>query len=167
MHKNQIEELGNHLQLEANLKLETLDASYNRIAGIGGASLPHSVRTLSLSDNLISVIDPNTFVEKSNLSRVDLYGNQLVTLNLNALRLSPNVDVLPEFYLGGNPFQCDCDMGKSSVLSFNLSLDEIILSLNYPIIRPCIQPFGITKNQRLIPLNPIEPSIRSLFLSWR
>lgn len=112
VHKNQIEELGNHLQLEANSKLETLDASYNRIAAIGGASLPHSVRTLSLSDNLISIIDPNTFVEKSNLSRVDLYGNQLVTLNLNALRLSPNVEVLPEFYLGGNPFQCDCDMGK-------------------------------------------------------
>lgn len=48
--------------------------------------------------------------DKTNLSRVDLYGNQLVTLNLNALRLSADVHVLPEFYLGGNPFQCDCDM---------------------------------------------------------
>ena len=114
VHKNQIEELGNYLRLEANLKLETLDASYNRITFIGGPSLPHSLRTLGLSDNLISVIEPNTFLAKSNLSRVDLYGNQLVTLNLNALRLSSAVETLPEFYLGGNPFQCDCDMGKSS-----------------------------------------------------
>ena len=110
MHKNQIEELGNYLRLESNLKLETLDASYNRIASIGAASLPHGLRVATLSDNQISVVEPNTFADKANLSRVDLYGNQLVTLNLNALRLSTQVQVLPEFYLGGNPFQCDCDM---------------------------------------------------------
>lgn len=110
LHKNQVEELGNYLRLEAELKLETLDASYNRIAALGAGSLPHSVRTVVLSDNQISVIEPNTFADKANLSRVDLYANQLVTLNLNALRLSADVPVLPEFYLGGNPFQCDCDM---------------------------------------------------------
>ena len=110
LHKNQIEELGNYLRLESHLKLETLDASYNRIASLGATSLPHGIRQVTLSDNQISVIEPNTFADKANLSRVDLYGNQLVTLNLNALRLSPDVQVLPEFYLGGNPFQCDCDM---------------------------------------------------------
>lgn len=110
MHKNQIEELGNYLRLESHLKLETLDASYNRIASVGASSLPHGLRVVTLSDNQISVVEPNTFADKTNLSRVDLYGNQLVTLNLNALRLSADVQVLPEFYLGGNPFQCDCDM---------------------------------------------------------
>uniref|UniRef100_A0A0P5S831 Toll receptor 13 n=1 Tax=Daphnia magna TaxID=35525 RepID=A0A0P5S831_9CRUS len=110
LHKNQVEELGNYLRLESHLKLETLDASYNRIASIGASSLPHGLKVATLSDNQISVVEPNTFVDKANLSRVDLYGNQLVTLNLNALRLSPDVQVLPEFYLGGNPFQCDCDM---------------------------------------------------------
>ena len=110
LHKNSVEELGNYLRLEAQLKLETLDASYNRIAALSAASLPHSLRHVTLSDNQIAVIEPNTFADKTNLSRVDLYGNQLVTLNLNALRLNQHVPVLPEFYLGGNPFQCDCDM---------------------------------------------------------
>ena len=110
LHKNQVEELGNYLRLEAQLKLEVLDASYNRIAALSSASLPHSLRQVTLSDNQIAVIEPNTFADKASLSRVDLYANQLVTLNLNALRLNEHVPVLPEFYLGGNPFQCDCDM---------------------------------------------------------
>lgn len=114
LHKNKIEELGNYLGLETKLRLETLDASDNRISFLGAASLPHGVRVASFSDNLISVIEPNTFIHKANLSRVDLYGNRLVTLNLNALRLGPRPEKQdpPEFYLGGNPFQCDCDMGN-------------------------------------------------------
>ena len=113
LHRNKIEELGNYLRLEAHLRLQTLDASDNRITFLGAQSLPDRVRMASFSENAISVIEPNTFADKANLSRVDLYGNQLVTLNLNALRLSPQMDRrhLPEFYLGGNPFQCDCDMG--------------------------------------------------------
>lgn len=163
MHKNQIEELANLSPSEPKLKLETLDASYNRITAIGRASLPHSVRSLSLSDNLISVIDPNTFVEKSNLSRVDLYGNQLVTLNLNALRLSPNVDALPEFYLGGNPFQCDCDMG-------NIPQPHVLLNLDYHLMNPVINrstsPFIGSLHQVLNGLQVVPAILRCELLKY-
>ena len=51
-----------------------------------------------------------TFFKKPNLTRVDLFGNKITSLTPNALRITsvPGSKTLPEFFLGGNPFQCDC-----------------------------------------------------------
>nr|CAI5867542.1 unnamed protein product [Callosobruchus analis] len=112
MHKNNVVELGNHYNLDFELRLQTLDASFNRLTKINAASVPSSVELLFLNDNLIAKVEPHTFLKKTNLTRVDLYANQIVSMDLTALQLTP-VDPekpLPEFYIGGNPFQCDCTM---------------------------------------------------------
>ncbi|KAF2881269.1 hypothetical protein ILUMI_24903 [Ignelater luminosus] len=112
MHKNNVRELGNHYSLDLELRLQTLDASFNKLSKVNAIAVPSSIELLFLNDNLISIVEPHTFLKKTNLTRVDLYANQIVSMDLNALRLTP-VDPerpLPEFYIGGNPFQCDCTM---------------------------------------------------------
>lgn len=112
LHKNYISELGNHQGLELELKIQTLDVSFNKLTKVTAASIPNSAELLFLNDNLITDVEAHTFVKKVNLTRVDLYANQIVGMNLSALLLSPvSTDrLLPEFYIGGNPFQCDCGM---------------------------------------------------------
>ncbi len=112
MHLNHIPELGNYFQLDDQLSLQTLDASFNRLTELTASMLPDSLQVLSLNDNLISSVQPYTFFRKDNLTRVDLYANHISDLDQNALRVSPATDgrPLPEFYIGGNPFQCDCNM---------------------------------------------------------
>ena len=112
MHANLIEELGNYYQLDDQLSLQTLDASFNRLTELTASMLPDSLQILSLNDNLISTVQPYTFFRKDNLTRVDLYANHISDLDQNAMRISATSDArpLPEFYIGGNPFQCDCNM---------------------------------------------------------
>ena len=50
-------------------------------------------QVLSLNDNLITRVDPLTFVSKKKLVRVDLYANQLAKLDTNAVRLPGTADV--------------------------------------------------------------------------
>nr|CAD7197533.1 unnamed protein product [Timema douglasi] len=112
LHKNNIKDLGNHYELDAELRMQTLDASFNKLTRVSSSSIPNSVELLFLNDNLIHTVEPHTFLKKNNLTRVDLYANQIVSMELNALRLT-RVDAdrpLPNFYIGGNPFQCDCTM---------------------------------------------------------
>lgn len=112
IHKNNLKELGNHYGLKHEISLQTLDASFNQLTRISAASFPASIELLFLNDNLISLVEPHTFYKNTNLTRVDLYANQIASMDLNALRLSaiPENKPLPEFYIGGNPFQCDCTM---------------------------------------------------------
>lgn len=112
IHANQIEELGNYFEIESTLSLSTFDASSNRLTEITGSAIPNSVEVLFLNDNLISKVQSYTFFKKPNLTRVDLFGNKITSLDPNALRLStvPPEKPLPEFYIGGNPYQCDCTM---------------------------------------------------------
>lgn len=112
IHANHITLLGNYFDLEDKLLLQIMDASSNRITEIGASSLPDGIQLLFINDNRITRVQPFTFLKKHNLSRVDLFGNNIQIMDLSALRLSPYpVDRnLPEFYLGGNPFQCDCNM---------------------------------------------------------
>lgn len=112
IHSNHISVLGNYFDLEAKLRLQIMDASSNRITEIGAAALPDGIQLLFLNDNRITKVQPFTFLRKHNLSRVDLFGNNIQIMDLSALRLSPWPEdrLLPEFYLGGNPFQCDCNM---------------------------------------------------------
>ncbi|GAB6032504.1 TIR [Chamberlinius hualienensis] len=112
IHSNHIDSFGNYFELESKLQLQTMDASFNKIVEIAGNSIPDSIQLLFLNDNRITTIQPYTFLKKHNLTRVDLFGNKIETMDLNALRLNPVADdrIMPEFYMGGNPFQCDCKM---------------------------------------------------------
>lgn len=112
LHKNELVELSDRYGLDNQLRLQTLDASFNRLHKVTHSSVPNSIELLLLNDNLISVVEPHTFMHKLNLTRVDLYANQITSLDVKALRLLPVADTrqLPEFYIGGNPFICDCNI---------------------------------------------------------
>ncbi|XP_066138192.1 toll-like receptor Tollo [Euwallacea fornicatus] len=112
MHGNQIPELGNYFDVRNALKIKMLDVSFNLITQIQEKSVPDSVETLYLQHNKITSVAPNSFTHKNNLEKVVLYGNKIRYLDLSALNLSPVSDEkdLPQFYIGNNPFYCDCKM---------------------------------------------------------
>ncbi|XP_067613440.1 toll-like receptor 6 [Eurosta solidaginis] len=112
LHKNRLGELSNRFSLDTQIRLQTLDASFNQIQRISPSSIPNSIELLFLNDNLLHIVDPDTFMHKSNLTRVDLYANQISTLDIKSLRILPVHELrsLPEFYIGGNPFTCDCNI---------------------------------------------------------
>lgn len=113
LHKNELAELTNQNVADNQLvRLQTLDASFNRLQKVTPNTIPNSIELLFLNDNLITSVEPHTFMHKTNLTRVDLYANQITSLDVKALRLQPygNHRPLPEFYIGGNPFICDCNI---------------------------------------------------------
>ncbi|KAL0830712.1 hypothetical protein ABMA28_002846 [Loxostege sticticalis] len=112
IHGNYIEHLGNYYKLQDEIRIKTLDVSHNHIVEISPIAIPNSVELLFINNNFLNNIHVNTFFDKKNLTRVDMYANEIVHLELNSLRLStvPQNKSLPEFYIGGNPFQCDCTM---------------------------------------------------------
>lgn len=113
MHKNNIAQLDNYYyDRRPGIQIKMLDVSFNKIKEIGETSIPDSVESVFLNDNEIKTIKPNTFLLKTNLTRAVLYGNKLQRLDLAALvlQLVPEGKELPQFYIGGNPFFCDCTM---------------------------------------------------------
>ncbi|XP_023014533.2 toll-like receptor Tollo [Leptinotarsa decemlineata] len=112
MHDNQVPELANFYEVRNTLKIKMLDVSFNLITEIKQNSVPDSVETLFLNNNQITTVQPNTFHNKPNLEKVVLYGNDINYLDLSALSLSRVSDDkdLPQFYIGDNPFFCDCKM---------------------------------------------------------
>ena len=90
LHKNEIEELGNYYQLREGYSLTTLDASHNRIKALNPLSLTPSLEYLILNKNHLESIEPNTFIGKLNLSRVELTSNHLERLDLSSLAISYN-----------------------------------------------------------------------------
>lgn len=112
MHDNQITELGNYYDVRNNLKIKMLDVSFNLITEVDEKSVPNSVETLFLNNNRISKVQPGTFLKKLFLEKVVLYGNDIRYLDMTALSLDPVSEDkdLPQFYIGGNPFSCDCTM---------------------------------------------------------
>lgn len=119
IHGNYIERLGNYYKLQEELNIRTLDASHNRITEVEELSVPNSVEVVFINNNFITSVSANTFFDKVNLARVDMYANDITKLDLNALRLNPvpQNKSLPEFYLGGNPFSCDCGMDWLPVIN--------------------------------------------------
>lgn len=110
IHGNYIEALGNYYKLQTEISVTTLDASHNRITELGPSSVPNSIELFFVNNNIIRNIYPNTFIDKINLTRVDLYSNALTKLHFHSIRIA-HKNTAPEFYLGGNPFECDCSMG--------------------------------------------------------
>ena len=112
MHANQINKLGNYYARQDNLQIKMLDASFNLITEISDINVPNSIETLFLNNNKIRKITAGTFLQKTNLDKVVLYGNEIQHLEVAALELQPvpgNREV-PVFYIGDNPILCDCSM---------------------------------------------------------
>ncbi|KAL7648279.1 UNVERIFIED_CONTAM: hypothetical protein RMT77_000185 [Armadillidium vulgare] len=152
LRNNKIEVVGNYFNIEDKLRLRTLDISHNIITRIGPSSIPNSVELLFLNSNRISNIAPGTFAEKRNLSMVDLYDNLLSKIDLNSISLPPIMDdkKLPEFYIGGNPVFCDCQMEwmhrVHQITSLRqhprvMDLDKVTCTLPYPRSEINLQPF--------------------------
>jgi Leucine-rich repeat (LRR) protein len=112
MHKNQVSKLGNYFDTRKELQIKMLDVSFNKLTEIREDSIPNSVESVFLNDNMIKKVQANVFLKKVNLSRAVLYANDLENLDFSALRLQPVSEDkdLPQFYIGGNPFHCDCNM---------------------------------------------------------
>lgn len=114
---NYIESLENYYKLQDEIKIKTLDASHNRLTEIGPFNVPNSIELMFINNNNIQKIYPNTFIDKVNLTRIDMYNNALQKLQMQQLRIAPSITAkttphqqLPKIYLGGNPFECDCTM---------------------------------------------------------
>lgn len=114
MHQNNVADLSNFYEKSkpTDLQIKMLDASFNRLTEIGDTSIPDSVESVFLNDNLIRKVKPNTFLKKANLSRVVLYANKIQSIDIAALALEsvPEDKELPHFYIGNNPIYCDCTM---------------------------------------------------------
>ncbi|XP_054014621.1 toll-like receptor Tollo [Hylaeus anthracinus] len=112
IHSNQISELGNYYMVRNTLSIKMLDASYNQIGEIAEANVPDSVETLFLNNNKIRKVAVGTFLQKRNLEKVVLYGNEIKKLEEASLELQTISDdaELPQFYIGNNPIVCDCTM---------------------------------------------------------
>ncbi|CAB3226682.1 unnamed protein product [Arctia plantaginis] len=111
LHKNYIENFVND-DMYTNVNIKILDLSYNNITDIVVTSIPKSVEKLYLNDNNIQNIQVGSFSKLQKLSVVTLNNNKLVQLDMNAFRLD-QIDEdsdLPEFFISGNPFVCDCSM---------------------------------------------------------
>ncbi|XP_040165369.1 toll-like receptor 7 [Anopheles arabiensis] len=152
IHGNYIESLGNYYKLQEEIKVKTLDASHNRLTDLGPMNVPNSVELLFVNDNHIGTIHANTFIDKVNLARVDLYANALKKLQLHQLRVAPAPPTterpLPEFYLGGNPFECDCSMEWMQRVN-NLTTRQHPKIMDLPNVE-CIMPHA-----RGSPIRPI------------
>ncbi|XP_023318982.1 toll-like receptor Tollo [Trichogramma pretiosum] len=142
IHSNEITELGNYHEIESELQLTTFDASWNKLSEISGSSIPSSIETLLLNDNLITRVQSYTFFKKPNLTRVNLKGNKIRRLEPYALRITtvPADRPLPEFHIGDNDFLCDCTMEwlqrvnrqtQSRVQPRVVDLDSIFCELLY------------------------------------
>lgn len=112
IHANFVEILGNYYKIQNELHVKTLDASHNRLVALSSMSIPNSVELLFINNNFISTIETDSFLDKRNLTRVDMYANAIESMDINSLRVSRVAEErpLPEFYISGNPFRCDCTM---------------------------------------------------------
>ena len=163
IHKNDLTELSNSFALDNQLRLQTLDVSFNRLEKITASSIPNSIELLFLNDNLIHEVEAHTFLHKTNLTRVDLYANRITGLDVKALRINsfPSEKMLPEFYIGGNPFICDChiewlkdvNQDKSRLYPRVMDIDTIYCKLLYNRDKSFIQLIDAEPHQFLCAYN--------------
>ena len=159
IHKNQIQEIGNYFDKEDELNIHTMNISFNKLQTINSKSIPAKIQTISFNDNAITRIDPLTFSEKHHLIRVDLYENQIIQLKTSSIRLPPR-DIKtkkqrPMFYLGGNPFLCDCNLEWLQTIN-----NEENFAI-YPVINDIesiYYQFLFSKENAIVPLVEAKPS---------
>lgn len=155
LHKNYLTELSN--KNGVTVRIRTLDVRYNYLTYVGPSTVPDSVEILLMNDNQIATVETGTFLKKTNISRADMYANQIGQLDINALRLSPvHPDrPLPEFYIGGNPFQCDCKMEWLQRVNLLAGLRQYPLVMDMPSVY-CKLLYD--RENKYVPLSEIDPA---------
>ncbi|KAJ2951194.1 hypothetical protein O0L34_g5586 [Tuta absoluta] len=110
LHSNNITKLDNEHNAQQNIRM--LDVSYNALESVDEKSIPDSIEILFLNNNKIHTINPGTFLQKRNLEKVVVTDNKLRTVELSAFTLPhiPKHRLLPKFFIGNNPFVCNCHM---------------------------------------------------------
>ncbi|XP_007517535.1 toll-like receptor 8 [Erinaceus europaeus] len=110
----------NWTSLQLFPRLRMLDLSGNQLSSVTNSlsKFTPSLQTLLLRQNRISQLPPDFLSQASSLKHLDLGSNLLQTINKSTLqtKTSPNLAVLE---LGGNPFDCTCDIGD-----FRIWIDE-------------------------------------------
>ncbi|CAL4145413.1 unnamed protein product [Meganyctiphanes norvegica] len=93
-----------------NLKLRNLYVTHNSITEINADSIPKSIEYLYLTNNFINFIGSNTFIDKVNVSEIDLCNNNLTLIDESSLRLGVRNETDPQtsVHLSGNPLECNC-----------------------------------------------------------
>ena len=80
IHNNKIDKIGNYYTLGSGFNLQTFDASFNQISEISDSTLLHGLKNIYLNNNKITKIAPESFNSLSNLTRVELQNNAMITL---------------------------------------------------------------------------------------
>ncbi|XP_049623048.1 toll-like receptor 8 [Suncus etruscus] len=97
--------------LQNFLHLRLLDLSRNELFLPSSQSkCTSSLQTLLLSQNRISQLPSSFLAEAGNLTHLDLSDNLLKMINKSTLQTQDGVK-LEVLELGGNPFDCTCDIG--------------------------------------------------------
>ncbi|GAB1600924.1 toll-like receptor Tollo [Argonauta hians] len=103
---NKIRNIGTALWKQHNLSQVHLQG--NLLEAIMSSNFPENVKFLNVSHNKIWNVHPFTFSNKDTLVEVDLRYNNISVLENDAISVSHRVRSIPEVYLIGNPFKCDC-----------------------------------------------------------
>jgi len=120
-----------------------------------------SIEYLDMSSNAISELGSQYFEHLENLKTLDLYGNQLTTVNFTSL--PPQLWKTLEFVdLSLNPFICDCGIVwfRKWLRSPNRTVTVVGINANYKYI--CIAPF---KHMGVAINNLTEPTDLECFSS--
>ncbi|XP_004612243.1 toll-like receptor 8 [Sorex araneus] len=99
--------------------LQVLDLSRNKLSFLNGSlSESTSLKTLLLRQNRISQLPSSFLAEASSLTYLDLSHNSIKMINKSTLQTKDGAK-LKILDLGGNPFDCTCDIGD-----FRMWIDE-------------------------------------------
>jgi Leucine-rich repeat (LRR) protein len=85
IHNNRIDKIGNYYHLSSDFSLQTLDLSFNSVRQLEERSLLTSLRHIYLNNNRLTALNGSVFAQLGNLSRVELQGNELTHLDIQAL----------------------------------------------------------------------------------
>ena len=89
VHNNRIgDKIGNYYSLSTGFNLQTFDASFNKIKELRADTLLSGLKNIYLNNNKIGTISAGAFKGLSNLTRVELQGNELRNIDIEALATS-------------------------------------------------------------------------------
>jgi len=105
IHNNRIDKIGNYYHLSADFSLQTLDMSFNSVRLIEEKTFLTGLRQIYLNNNKIVALNGSVFSQLANLSRVELQGNEMTHLDIQALttaktgmKSTKNIRSLSEFF---------------------------------------------------------------------